>query len=44
MTKAKKIIHRCGSFVGGASLRLTHSANTAWRGEALIVEYDVGAH
>jgi hypothetical protein len=44
MTAAKKIIYRCGSFTGGASLRLTHSANTAWRGEALIVEYDMGVH
>jgi hypothetical protein len=44
MTAAKKIIYRCGSFTGGASLRLTHSANTAWRGEALIVEYEVGVH
>jgi hypothetical protein len=44
MTKAKKIIYRCGSFTGGASLRLTHSANTAWRAEALIVEYEVGVH
>lgn len=44
LTKAKKIIYRCGSFVGGASLRLTHSANTANRMEALVVEYEVGTH
>jgi hypothetical protein len=44
MTEAKKIIYRCGSFKGGASLRLTHSANTAWRGEALLVDYEVGVH
>jgi hypothetical protein len=44
MTAAKKIIHRCGSFKGGASFKLTHSANTPWRGEALIVEYEVGSH
>jgi hypothetical protein len=44
MTKAQKIIYRCGSFDGGASLRLKHSANTAWRGEALVVDYEVGVH
>jgi hypothetical protein len=44
MTAVKKIIHRCGSFKGGAQLRLTHSTGSVWRAEALIIEYEVGAH
>jgi hypothetical protein len=43
LTKANPTIHRCGSHVGGRAYRLTHSANTAFRAEALEIEYDVGA-
>ena len=41
MTKMDKRITRCGSYRERA-YRLTHSANTAWRGQALEIELDMG--
>jgi len=43
LTKINPFITRCGSFKGSASFRLTHSANTAFRAEALKVWYEVGS-
>ena len=42
LTSMRPEIHRCGSHVGGRAYRLTHSANTAFRAEALEIEYEVG--
>lgn len=44
MTKINPFITRCGSNQGGRAWRLTHSANTAFRAQALKFEYEVGAH
>lgn len=44
MTKHEKKITRCGSHKGGRAYRLTHSANTAFRAEALQVDFDMGLH
>lgn len=43
LTKMKPFITRCGSYEGGRAYRLTHSANTAFRAEALDIEYTVGS-
>ena len=43
MTSMDKRINRCGSYKGGRSYRITHSANTAFRAEALEIEYEVGS-
>ncbi len=32
----------CGSFVGGAAFRVTHSANTPWRAKGLKIYYRTG--
>lgn len=42
MTKQEKRINRCGSHNGGRAYRLTHSANTAFRAEALEITYSEG--
>lgn len=42
MTSMVKKITRCGSYKGGRSYRITHSANTAFRAEAIEIEYSVG--
>lgn len=39
MTKVEKRINRCGSHKGGRAYRLTHSASTAFRCEALEIDY-----
>lgn len=44
LTKMNPRIHRCGSFVGGRAWRVTHSANTAFRADALEVDLEVGVH
>lgn len=41
MTSMTKRITRCGSYKGGRSYRITHAANTAFRAEALEIEYTV---
>ena len=35
-------ITRCGSYKGGRAYRLTHSANAAFRAEAIEIDYEVG--
>jgi len=42
MTSMTKRITRCGAHRGGRAYRLTHSANTPFRAEALEIEYEVG--
>lgn len=42
MTAHQKKITRCGSHKGGRAYRLTHSANTAFRAEALEIDYSLG--
>lgn len=42
MTSLVKKITRCGSYRGGRSYRITHSANTAFRAEAIEIEFSVG--
>jgi hypothetical protein len=42
LTKKDKRIYRCGSYRGGRAYRLTHSADAAFRAEALEIEYDIG--
>lgn len=44
LTKVNPRIFRCGSFRGGRAWRLTHSANTAFRAQALKFEYEIGKH
>lgn len=44
LTKINPKIHRCGAFRGGRAWRLTHSANTPFRAQALKFEYEVGKH
>jgi hypothetical protein len=44
LTTINPKIHRVGSFRGGRAWRLTHSANTAFRAQALKFEYEVGQH
>lgn len=44
LTTSNPRIYRCGSFKGGRAWRLTHSANTAFRAQALKFEYKEGAH
>ena len=39
MTAQRKIIDCGGGYYGEIAFRLTHSANTAWRGQGLIVEH-----
>ena len=39
MTAQRKIIDCGGGYYGEIAPRLTHSANTAWRGQGLIVEH-----
>ena len=39
MTSHDKKISACGSHVGGRAYRLTHSANTPFRAEALEIDY-----
>ena len=41
MTSMRPRVHRCGSHRGGRSYRITHSANTAFRAQALDVSYEV---
>lgn len=40
LTKTRKRIYRCGYCRSSAALRLTDSGNNAWRGQALIVNYE----
>lgn len=42
MTAHEKKIQPGGSYTGGRAYRLTHSANTAFRAEAVEIDYDVG--
>lgn len=42
LTQMEPKVTFCGSHVGGRAYRLTHSANTAFRGEALEFVYTVG--
>lgn len=44
LTKINPVIHRCAAYRGGRSWRLTHSANTPFRAQALKFDYKVGAH
>ena len=44
MTSARKRIASCGSYRGERQYRLTHSANTAFRGQALVEAYSEGSH
>ena len=44
LTTMNPRIHRCGSFVGGRAWRLTHSASTAFRADALEIDLDIGVH
>lgn len=44
LTTSNPRIYRCGSFKGGRAWRLTHSANTAFRAQALKFEYKEGVH
>lgn len=44
MTSMNPTINRPHSFVGGASYRLTHSAATLFRAEALEFEFEIGSH
>ena len=39
MTAQRKIIECGGGYYGEIAFRVTHSANTEWRGQGLIVEY-----
>lgn len=41
LTTKRKSIARCGSYVGGRAYRLRHSADGAFRAEALEIDYDV---
>lgn len=43
MTQTRPFITPCGSHVGGRSYRLTHSANTAFRAQALEFTYTVAS-
>lgn len=40
MTSTRKRIHRCGYYRSHFIPRLTHSANTAWRGQAIVVDWE----
>lgn len=40
MTQTKKEIHRGGFYDNSCAFRLTHSANTAWRGQAIVVDWE----
>ena len=44
MTSMNPIIYNLGAHQGGRAYRLTHSANTAFRAEALIFDYEIGSH
>lgn len=44
LTQPQPKIDRAGSHRGGRAWRLTHSANTAFRAQALKFDYTVGAH
>jgi len=43
MTQDHPRIYRCGSYKGGINIRITHSANTAFRASTLKVVYTEGA-
>lgn len=43
MTKTRKEIRRGGYYKNSCAFRLTHSANTAWRGQALQVDWTPAA-
>lgn len=43
MTQDHPRIYRCGSYKGGINIRITHSANTAFRASTLRVCYTVGS-
>ena len=40
MTQQRKRIHSCGYYRNHIIPRLTHSANTAWRGQALVIDWE----
>lgn len=42
MTQTKKEIRRGGFYKNSCAFRLTHSANTAWRGQAIVVDWTPG--
>ena len=43
LTQRQKMITRCGSYKGGRAYRLRHSADAAFRGEALEIQYTVAS-
>lgn len=40
MTSTKKEIHRGGFYRSSCAFKLEHSANTAWRGQAIVVDWE----
>lgn len=44
LTTVNPRIYRCGSYRGGRAWRLTHSADSAFRAQALKFDYEVGRH
>lgn len=44
LTTSNPRIYRLGAYRGGRAWRLTHSADSAFRAQALKFEYDVGKH
>lgn len=40
LTQERKVINRCGSYVGKRAWRVTHAQNTAFRAQALRVNYE----
>ena len=40
MTATKKQIRRCGFYKNSCAFRVTHSAETAWRGAGLVVDWE----
>lgn len=42
LTQERKVITRCGSYVGKRAWRITHAQNTAFRAQALRVSYQAG--
>lgn len=43
LTASEARITRCGSYLQGRAYRLTHSANSAFRAEALEIDYEIAA-
>ena len=40
MTSNQKVVRRCGHYKDSCSFKLEHSANTAWRGQAIVVDWE----